>query len=54
MSENAETSLAFSISVDLTDHTGTLNGCYLAGQVAEQMLGISVSDSKNNLDCILI
>ena len=41
--ETTDTVLAFSIAVDLTDHSGTLSGCYLGGQVAEQMLGISVS-----------
>ncbi|XP_072043254.1 meiosis-specific with OB domain-containing protein-like [Amphiura filiformis] len=43
-SGNTETTMAFSISVDLTDHTGTVNGCYLGGEAAEQMLGISVDD----------
>ena len=35
--------MAFSIAVDLSDHTGTVSGCYIGGEVAEQMLGISVS-----------
>nr|XP_013030422.2 meiosis-specific with OB domain-containing protein isoform X2 [Anser cygnoides] len=45
ISSNSESTFAsFDILVNLTDHTGTLNSCYLSDCVAEETLGCTVHE----------
>lgn len=39
-------SATFDLLVDISDHTGTLQGCNLSGTVAEKTLGCTVSTNN--------
>ncbi|KAJ8786539.1 hypothetical protein J1605_006028 [Eschrichtius robustus] len=40
---------SFHMLIDLTDHTGTLHSCSLTGSVAEETLGFTVNNKKENM-----
>lgn len=46
--EAKSTFVSFDILVDVTDHTGTLQSCYLSDCVAEETLGCTV---RRELGC---
>lgn len=42
--DTTEKEISFDLRLALSDHTGTLTVCRVNGQVAEAMLGVSVSE----------